>query len=227
MSVAARTRATSSSGMPMATTVPRPGRPPSRSAGPVRPVGPTGRRGFGGSGRRPSWPGPSWRSPSWRPSWLRQCGHRHLVPGGGVGRPARPGPRPAGRSAPGRASSSRSRARPRRRSAIDSGSPPCSPHTPTLRSGTGGPAPLGAEADQLADAVGVDHLERVALEQALLQIGRHHPALDVVAAEAERHLGQVVGAEGEELGLLGDLAGPQGGPGRLDHGADEDLEVAG
>ena len=28
-----------------------------------------------------------------------------------------------------------------------------------------------------------------------LEVGRHHPALDVVAAEAERHLGEVVGAE--------------------------------
>ena len=34
-------------------------------------------------------------------------------------------------------------------------------------------------------------------------------ALDVVAAEAEGHLGQVVGAEREELGLLGDLVGGQ------------------
>ena len=90
----------------------------------------------------------------------------------------------------------------------------------------GGPAPLGAQAHQLADAVGVDRLERVALQQPLLEVGGHHPALDVVAAEAERHLGQVVGAEGEEVGLLGDLAGPQRGPGRLDHGADGDLELA-
>lgn len=35
----------------------------------------------------------------------------------------------------------------------------------------------------------------------------------VVAGEAEGHLGQVVGAEGEELGLLGDLVGSQGGAG--------------
>ena len=76
------------------------------------------------------------------------------------------------------------------------------------------------------DPVGVDHLERVVLQQALLQVGRHHPALDIVAAEAEGHLGQVVGPEGEEVGLLGDLAGAQGGPRRLDHGADEHLERA-
>ena len=38
--------------------------------------------------------------------------------------------------------------------------------------------------------------------------------------EAEGHLGQVVGAEREELGLFGDLVGRQGGAGDLDHRAD-------
>ena len=79
---------------------------------------------------------------------------------------------------------------------------------------------------QLADAVLVDRLERVALQQPLLEVGRHHPALDVVAAEAEGHLGEVVGAEGEEVGLLGDLVGPQRGPRRLDHRADRDVEAS-
>ena len=48
---------------------------------------------------------------------------------------------------------------------------------------------------------------------------------DVVAAEAEGHLGQVVGAEREELGLLGDLVGRQGGAGDLDHGADQVVDL--
>jgi hypothetical protein len=43
----------------------------------------------------------------------------------------------------------------------------------------------------------------------------------IVAADAERGLGEIVGAEAEELGLLGDLAGHQRGAGQLDHGADE------
>ena len=48
---------------------------------------------------------------------------------------------------------------------------------------------------------------------------------DVVAAEAEGHLRQVVGAEREELGLLGDLVGRQGGAGDLDHRADQVLDL--
>ena len=38
--------------------------------------------------------------------------------------------------------------------------------------------------------------------------------------DAERRLGEVVGAEGEELGRLGDLAGAQGSARQLDHRAD-------
>ena len=89
---------------------------------------------------------------------------------------------------------------------------------------SGGPAPLGAEADQFAHPIGIDHVKRVAAEESLFEVGRHHPALDVVPAEPEGHLGQVVGTEGEEVRLLGDLAGQQRGPGCLDHGADQHLE---
>ena len=42
-------------------------------------------------------------------------------------------------------------------------------------------------------------------------------ALGVVPAEPEDHLSKVIGAEAEELRLLGDLTGGQRGPGRLDH----------
>ena len=77
--------------------------------------------------------------------------------------------------------------------------------------------------DELADTVLVDGLERVALQQTLLEIRGHHPTLDVVAAEAERHLREVVGAEAEEVGLLGDLVGAQRGARCFDHGADGDV----
>ena len=109
---------------------------------------------------------------------------------------------------------------------MDWGSPPCSPQTPTLSPGSGGPAPLRPEAHQLPDAVEVDHLEGVARQQAELQVGVHHAALDVVTGEAEGHLRQVVGPEGEEVRHLGDLGGAQRGPGRLDHRPDGHVELA-
>src|SRR3546814_3362882 len=47
----------------------------------------------------------------------------------------------------------------------------------------------------------------------------------IVARQAEAGLGQVVGAEGEELGALGDLGGPQAGTRQLDHGADDVVDL--
>ena len=86
-----------------------------------------------------------------------------------------------------------------------------------------GATALGAHPHQIADAGLVDRVERVALEQALLEVGRHHPALDVVAAEAERELGEVVGAEAEEVGHLGQLVGADRRTRRLDHRPDRDV----
>ena len=68
-------------------------------------------------------------------------------------------------------------------------------------------------------------LERVVRQQLVLEVLGHEPALDVVAAETERHLRQVVGAEREELGDLGDLVGDERGARRLDHRADEVVDV--
>ena len=62
-------------------------------------------------------------------------------------------------------------------------------------------------------------------EDAHLQVGGEERGLDVVAGEAPGGLGQVVGAEGEELGGLGDLAGGQRRPRQLDHRADQRREV--
>ena len=72
-------------------------------------------------------------------------------------------------------------------------------------------ASLCTDAHEFANAVLVDRLERIALQQPLFEIRRHHPALDIVAAETKRHLGEVVGAEAEEVGLFGDLVGAQRG----------------
>ena len=94
-----------------------------------------------------------------------------------------------------------------------------------LELGVGLAAALGPEVHELADAALVDRLERVALEQALLEVRRHHPALDVVTAEPERHLREVVGAEREEVGLFGDLVGADRRPRRLDHRADDHVRL--
>src|SRR5215210_7480043 len=53
---------------------------------------------------------------------------------------------------------------------------------------------LDGDAHQVADAVLVEELERVALEHAVLEVARQELALGVVAREAERRLRQVVGA---------------------------------
>ena len=82
-------------------------------------------------------------------------------------------------------------------------------------------------ANQLSHAVLVEDLERVVLQDALVEVDRQELA-DVVAREAQRHLRQVVGAEREELGDLGNLVGGHGCAGNLDHRADHvvDLVVA-
>src|SRR6185437_15032792 len=73
--------------------------------------------------------------------------------------------------------------------------------------------------DQLADAVAVDGDERIVLEDAGFLVGPEKTAA-VVARQTQRGLGQIVGAEAEEFGGFGDLAGAQRGARQLDHRAD-------
>ena len=82
------------------------------------------------------------------------------------------------------------------------------------------PTALGSDADQVADAVLVEADKGIGLEDALVHIGLQEPA-GVVAADAEGGLGQVVGAEAEELGVFGQVGGAQCGAGQFDHGADK------
>ena len=72
--------------------------------------------------------------------------------------------------------------------------------------GTGGLAQLHGHLHQLAHALLVHVGEGIGLVDLLVVVVAEELA-GVVAAEAEGHLGQVVGAEGEELGLGGDLVG--------------------
>ncbi len=80
--------------------------------------------------------------------------------------------------------------------------------------------PLDGEADQCPDTVGIDAVEGIPRQEAVLEVGLHQTTFDVVPAEAEGHLGEVVGPEGEEVGLAGDLIGADRGSRGLDHGAD-------
>src|SRR5664280_3912513 len=66
----------------------------------------------------------------------------------------------------------------------------------------------------------VERLEGVVREDLVLDVLEEEPALSVVTAVAERHLGQVVCAKAEELGVLGDLVRDPAGPRDLDHGAE-------
>ena len=59
-------------------------------------------------------------------------------------------------------------------------------------------------------------LERVLGKDVLVEVVGHE-STDVVPAEAVGHLSQVVGAVGEELGVLSHLVGGQGRPRDLDH----------
>src|SRR5919106_1527944 len=87
------------------------------------------------------------------------------------------------------------------------------------------PASLAGELDQLTHPSLVEGLERVRREDLVLEVAGQELPLDVVPGEPERGLGQVVGAEREELRLLGDLVGHHRRPGQLDHRADEVRKV--
>ena len=86
-------------------------------------------------------------------------------------------------------------------------------------------AALDADAHEVADAFLVEHLERVPLEHAVLEVEGEELALGVVARHAERRLREVVRAEGEEVRDLGDLVGAQRGARQLDHRPAEVLEA--
>ena len=83
---------------------------------------------------------------------------------------------------------------------------------------------LARHVDQLTDARRVERLERVDHQDFLRQVVGQE-GIDVVAAEAERHLREVVGAEAEEVRLLGDFVGRQRRTRNFDHRADQDIEL--
>ena len=90
--------------------------------------------------------------------------------------------------------------------------------------GSGLSALLHGDLDQLADAVLVKVCKRILLVDLGLVVVRKELA-GIISGEAEGHLGQVVGAEAEELRLLCDLICKQSRSGDLDHRADVVLNV--
>src|SRR6516162_5581822 len=80
-------------------------------------------------------------------------------------------------------------------------------------------APLGSDADQLANAIAVERHERIDWQNSLCRIDAEK-ARRVVAADAERRLRQVVGAERKKLRRLRDLPGLERRTRQLDHGPD-------
>ncbi len=68
---------------------------------------------------------------------------------------------------------------------------------------------LYAHADELAYADLVEYFEGIGLDYAVFLV-EFEEFGSVVAREAEGHLGQVVGAEGEEVGNLSDFVGGEG-----------------
>ena len=80
--------------------------------------------------------------------------------------------------------------------------------------------PFDRERHQAAHALHVEHLERVVLQDAALVVHRQELVLRILARERERRLRQVVGAEREELGDLGEVLRAHAGAHHLDHRAE-------
>ena len=112
------------------------------------------------------------------------------------------------------------------RNRADAGSPACSPQIPILICGLTERGVGTGHLDQAADAVLVEPIERIEGEHACCEVRREQPNFDVVAAERERQLGEVVGAEREEVGVRAEVGCHQRGTRGLDHRTDTDgIEV--
>ena len=95
------------------------------------------------------------------------------------------------------------------------------PANPRLEGRVFAPAVVHCPADQGSHPLLVDGLKGVNVQDALVQI-RREERRGIVPAEGEGHLGQVVGAEAEEVRVLGDMGGSDRRAGHFDHRADLD-----
>ena len=73
--------------------------------------------------------------------------------------------------------------------------------------------------DKLADTLDINSLERIGIENLVSEIISHEGP-HIVTAEAEGHLGKVVGTEAEELGSAGHTVSSKGCTRNLDHGTE-------
>ena len=103
------------------------------------------------------------------------------------------------------------------------GSPPCSPQMPSLSIVVQAPL-LGRDPHQGAHAFRIDGDERVLREHADLDVAGQKFSR-IVAGKTKGGLGQVICAEGEKFGLVGDLVGGQRRTRQLDHGADHVFQL--
>ena len=87
------------------------------------------------------------------------------------------------------------------------------------------PTVLDSAPHEFTDTKLVDGLERICCQEAVVEICRHHPALDIVTAETECQLREVVCTEREEVRSFGHLAGANCGSRCLNHRADRDVTV--
>ena len=80
-------------------------------------------------------------------------------------------------------------------------------------------AELSSHLNQLANAILIQLLERIGLVD-LLAVVFIQELASIVSGEAERHLREVVRAEGEELSFFRNLISRDSGSRNLDHRAD-------
>ena len=90
---------------------------------------------------------------------------------------------------------------------------------PQFEIGFGGPALLGSHPDQFPDPLFVHRDEGILLENPGLDVVGQKLA-GVVPGQRVAHLGEIVGAKGEEVGFPCDHVGRDTRPGHFDHGAD-------
>jgi hypothetical protein len=84
---------------------------------------------------------------------------------------------------------------------------------------------LERHANQRSNPNRVYRGERIEIEHVPLEVFGNEFPLRIVARKAVGHLGQVVRAEAEEIGELGDFGGDQAGAWQFDHRADGNLEA--